>query len=248
MEEHKKIREDARRSAEVLRGCSVGMSSFLDDWGASLVISELKSVGGISWVDSGGLPGATGRVVAYTCGKYLGVDAIPFIYLFIKPISGLTRPSVPEALDAIDKAGLPKDTDVGDLYGHENGFFVIAIDRKRKFPPSVSEIETDGYVISRVDKSLFENMAAKASEKDTTVASPRLDAVVAITANISRSKAKKMIEAGLVMVDYIPVAKAEKSVEPGSIISTKGKRRIRLVAIDGPTKKGRFRVTSEIIP
>ena len=248
MEEHKKIREDARRSAEGLSGCSVGMSSFLDDWGASLVISELKSVEGISWVDSGGLPGATGRVVAYTCGKYLGVDAIPFVYLFIKPVTGLTRPSVPEALDAIDKAGLPKYTDVGDLYGHENGFFVIAIDRRGKFPPSVSEIETDGYVISRVDVSSLKKYEVVPSTKETTVASPRLDAVVAITANISRSKAKKMIEARLVMVDYIPVAKAEKPVEPGSIISTKGKRRIRLIAIDGPTKKGRFRVTSEIIP
>ena len=79
-EGYDEIRNAARNAAESLRGCSVRLSPFLDGWGVSIYISELKASGDIQWVDSGGLPGVSRRVVAFTCGKSLGIDAIPFIY------------------------------------------------------------------------------------------------------------------------------------------------------------------------
>jgi len=247
-DDYKRIRNDAARAAESLRGCSVRFSPFSDEWGASVYISELKAVGNVKWTDSGGLPGASNRIVAFSCGELPGIDAIPFIYLYIKPLSGLTRAPVPDVLNALSNAGLSKDNDVGDVYGHENGHYVIAVDRRGIFPPSVSEIEVDGFLISRIEKSDFDKVAVQPSSKGATVASQRLDAVVSLTANISRSKAKKMIEAGLVMVDYVTVIKAEKPIDVGSTISMKGKRRSRIVSIDGPTKKGRFRVSFEPLP
>ena len=43
-------------------------------------------------------------------------------------------------------------------------------------------------------------------------------------------------------MDNVIVTKAEKAVQAGCVISAKGKKRLVIISIDGPTKKGRFRL------
>lgn len=79
-----------------------------------------------------------------------------------------------------------------------------------------------------------------------TVASLRLDSVLASGMKTSRSRASEIIRQGLVAVDHQAEERVDKVLEPGSLLSIRGFGRIRLVAVDRPTRKDRLPVTLEL--
>ncbi len=78
-----------------------------------------------------------------------------------------------------------------------------------------------------------------------TVASPRLDAVVAAVCSVSRDKAKELILAELVELDYECEGRPDREVKGGSLISIRGYGKFRILSIDEKTKKGRYRLLGE---
>ncbi len=75
-----------------------------------------------------------------------------------------------------------------------------------------------------------------------TVASLRLDAVVASLFSTSRSIAVQAIEAGLIAVNGSTAKKTDATVLEGDKISFRSKGRAQLEKIDGVSKKGRTRI------
>lgn len=75
-----------------------------------------------------------------------------------------------------------------------------------------------------------------------TLASLRLDSVVATGFRIGRSLAAGYIAAGKVAVDGLPCEKPDKAVSEGCKISLRGSGKIKLVSVNGQTKKGRTSV------
>lgn len=76
-----------------------------------------------------------------------------------------------------------------------------------------------------------------------TVASLRLDSIIASGFRIGRSLAAQHIAAGRVAIDGLPCEKADKSVTEGAKISLRGLGKIRLRTVGGQTKKGRISIT-----
>ena len=76
-----------------------------------------------------------------------------------------------------------------------------------------------------------------------TVASLRLDAVVAAGYNLSRAKAAALITAGQVKLRHLPNEHADAQVAQGDAISVRGLGRLTVSAVGQPTKKGRFPLT-----
>ncbi len=75
-----------------------------------------------------------------------------------------------------------------------------------------------------------------------TVASVRLDSVIASGFRIGRSAATQYINAGRTSIDGLPCEKPDKAVEEGANISVRGLGRIRLRTVGSQTKKGRISV------
>ena len=75
-----------------------------------------------------------------------------------------------------------------------------------------------------------------------TLASLRLDSVVASGFRMGRSLAAQHIGAGKVAVDGLPCEKPDKAVTEGSKISLRGLGKIKLHAVNGKTKKDRISV------
>lgn len=75
-----------------------------------------------------------------------------------------------------------------------------------------------------------------------TVASLRLDAVTAAAANLPRDKAKQMVSAGLVDVNFRPCPSPDTELVPGTYLSIRGFGRYLLSDVDGLSKKGRIRI------
>ncbi len=75
-----------------------------------------------------------------------------------------------------------------------------------------------------------------------TLASLRLDSVIAAGFRTGRSTAADYIAAGRVAIDGLPCEKPDKAVAEGAKISVRGLGKIQLAKVNGQTKKGRISV------
>lgn len=78
-----------------------------------------------------------------------------------------------------------------------------------------------------------------------TVASPRLDCVVAALTNLSREDAQNAVRAGLVEVEFEPEERVDRLLCAPVWISVRGYGRFLLCAFEGQTRKGRLRMRAE---
>ena len=76
-----------------------------------------------------------------------------------------------------------------------------------------------------------------------TVASLRLDSIISSGFRIGRSLAAQHISAGKAAIDGLPCEKPDKAVSEGMKISVRGLGKIKLVSVNGRTKKDRISVT-----
>lgn len=78
-----------------------------------------------------------------------------------------------------------------------------------------------------------------------TVASPRLDAVVASLCRLSREKARELVLNGLVEMNYESEERPDRTVTPPTQISVRGFGKYRVTELGDLTKKGRLRLRAE---
>lgn len=75
-----------------------------------------------------------------------------------------------------------------------------------------------------------------------TVSSLRVDTVVASVFNISRQRAKLLIDSNKVKINWAETTRTDFTLELLDIVSIRGFGRIQLQEINGQSKKGKFRV------
>lgn len=78
--------------------------------------------------------------------------------------------------------------------------------------------------------------------KPDVIASLRIDTVVASGFNISRAKAKELVEQGLVSVNWKVEMKSTCDIAEKDIISVRGYGRLNVDTISGTTKSGKWKV------
>ena len=72
-----------------------------------------------------------------------------------------------------------------------------------------------------------------------TVATLRLDAVLAAGFSVPRSRAADLIRGGRVMVNHRPCEKADKIVEAGDVLTCRGLVKCVLTQVGGTSRRGR---------
>lgn len=80
-------------------------------------------------------------------------------------------------------------------------------------------------------------------EKAITVSSLRLDVLIAASHNISRQKAKQLVQGGLVRVNWKTIENADFLCVAEDIISVRGYGRIKLMETNGKSKKDKDKIT-----
>lgn len=75
------------------------------------------------------------------------------------------------------------------------------------------------------------------------VSSLRLDGVIAAAYRLSRSESAELIRAGLVKVDHVICERVDALVKENTLFSIRGKGRVRLLSVDGMTRKQRIGIT-----
>lgn len=75
------------------------------------------------------------------------------------------------------------------------------------------------------------------------VSSLRLDGVLAAAYRLSRGEAADSIRAGLVKVNHLACDRVDLPLQEGVLLSLRGRGRVRLVSVDGTTRKQRIGIT-----
>ena len=114
------------------------------------------------------------------------------------------------------------------------------------------------YLISSVDRIASDKVKVTAfvpngdfrakrdfSPINDTVASKRLDCVVAALTNLSREKAQATIRSSLCELDYVVEERCDREIIPPCIISVRGYGKYNILSFDGETKRGRLRLVAQ---
>lgn len=193
----------------------------------------------------GGYEGAERQILVYL-PEYLEKDALyeedsPLVCLRATFYDGDT-PSHRDFLGALMGEGIARET-VGDICVGRGqcDFFVTA-----EIAPYVLQNFT-GAGRTKVHLEQIPLSAVSVPEPETkeirdTVASVRLDSVIASGFRIGRSAAAQYVNAGKAAIDGLPCVKPDKAVEEGCKISVRGLGKIKLRSVGGQTKKGRISI------
>lgn len=144
-----------------------------------------------------------------------------------------------DILGSLMAQGIERDT-VGDiLTSHPCSVVFVASSVAEHILLSVDKIGNCGVSVE-VDASDFLPFAGSFLELSDTVASQRLDCVVASLAKTSRGRAAELIENGLVAVGGIEVLKVTKTVTAGDVISVRRVGKFQIDSINDRSKKDRI--------
>lgn len=130
---------------------------------------------------------------------------------------------------------------IGDILLTREGAQVVVL--RETLPILLSQWEKAGkYPVTLTPLSLDRLTPTPGERKGlrVTVASARLDAVVAAGFSIPRSRAADLIRGGRVMVNHRPCDKADKPVAAGDTLTCRGLGKCVLTAVGGTSKRGRM--------
>ncbi len=144
-----------------------------------------------------------------------------------------------DVLGALMSAGIERDT-VGDIIITEKDAVVFVSNGVAKhIVLHIQKIASAGVEITVEDLTEIE-VTPRFSEHSGTVASLRLDCVVAELANCSRTKAVELIEGGFVAVSGLEVLKLTAEIKVNDTVSIRKVGKFAVDECDRVTKKGRI--------
>ena len=174
-------------------------------------------------------------------------DGVRDIAVALKIVgSGYRELTHRDYLGSVLGLGLERDA-VGDIQvvdGH-TAYLVAKGEIADFLLQNLTKVATDTVRVTSLADGETVPICRRTQAINDTVASERLDCVVAALANLSRDKAQTAVRSGLVELDYEPVEDCDEIVTTPAVISIRGIGKFNVVAFDGETRKGRVRLRAE---
>ncbi len=161
--------------------------------------------------------------------------------------SGYRRLSHRDFLGALLSLGLERSV-LGDIAVNEEGteaFLFCEAVIADFIEAELKTVANDRVRPSRVEAEEWELPSRRTLPISDTVASPRLDAVVAALCGLSREKASGVVSAGLVELNFESEDRPDRLISSGAVISVRGFGKYRILSAQERTKKGRVRLLAE---
>lgn len=227
--------------SQCLENYMVTNSSFLDMRQRTLAEALCRQHKGLRCCFYGGYEDAE-RTVAVFLPDYAELaDHDPLALLRITQ-SGQRALSHRDYLGALMGLGIKREI-IGDILVRENGADIVILREMGEYllynyekagrTSLKAEIVPIGEIV--VPENRFE-------EKRDTVASLRLDNLVASAFSLSRGRAAEAVEGGMVFVNGLQIDKADRQIKEGDKLVLRGKGKVLLKAVGGVTKKDRISI------
>ena len=159
--------------------------------------------------------------------------------------SGFRELSHRDYLGSVLGLGLERDA-IGDILIPDSHSAILLTDTRVGdfLTTQMEKVATDTVRVSRLPEGTALTGTRRLQPITDTVASERLDCVVAALCNLSREKAQMAVKSGLVELDYEAVEACDTTVEAPAVISVRGFGKFAVHSFDGTTRKGRIRLVA----
>ena len=210
------------------------------------LVEELLRNAGAQPVFDGGYDGAERAAVFFlpefiACKDIRSQEWFPITALRCD-VRGKGVPGHRDYLGAVVNMGIRREM-IGDILPDGSGCVIAAAEEVAAF---IAENLTriGGFAVDTHIVALYELIPVEEEKKilRDTVAAPRLDAMVGAAFGMSREKAVRLIEGGLVQLSHRLCVKPSVHVSAGDVISARGQGRAEVAEIGLSTKKGRLPV------
>ena len=238
----KRIQELKNRSFER------GIFTFTDFLNATAVMEvcslckkgEVTSFGGADFCER--------QMVRFGNPDELGYEeSFPLAILEIKLTGGkyATKVTHRDVLGAVINLGIERQK-LGDIF--VNGEFIYLIVDEKVSKLILSDLTSVGrnrVEVKEID-ALPSSLAPTLSEREFSVASNRVDAVICKVYNLSREECSELFQRGLVTVLGKVIDQPSKQLKEGDIVAVRGYGKFIFVGLGGISKKGKQYVTVQI--
>ena len=186
------------------------------------------------------------RTVAYYLPEYLS----PEDYFDGGPVACLRAAfyeknalSHRDILGALMGAGLRRDA-IGDIYvgEHQCDFFVLS-ELVQYLLDNLTSAGRSSLRMKRIPLSEVQRPEQRLRELRVTVSSLRLDGVLSAAFHLSRADAAQAVNAGRVMLNDVCCLKPDRQLAQGDVIALRGKGKMKLLSLDGETRRSRLALT-----
>ena len=173
-------------------------------------------------------------------GYSSGIDA-----LLIKG-SGFESLSHRAVMGSLLGLGVERDV-LGDIILQSENSAIVLCDAKMTsfFESSIERIGRDKVSVTRIELDAQLVPARQFLHISDTVASPRLDCIVAALCSLSRERAREKVSDALVELNYECEERPDKEVNAPAVISVRGIGKFRVLSVSDKSRKGRYRLIAE---
>lgn len=175
-------------------------------------------------------------------GETVSTEEYPLVCLHSRYPSKFCSVTHRDLLGAFMTLGLTRDS-VGDMIIVESEVYIFAhaqtADYIARSLTSAGKASLDFSILSCIPKM----PEPEGAHFSTVVSSLRLDAVLAAAYKLSRSAAADIIREGMVKVNHQICERVDTILTEDTLLSVRGRGRVRFVSVDGTTRKQRIGIT-----
>lgn len=160
--------------------------------------------------------------------------------------SGYERMTHRSFMGAVLALGIERDT-IGDIIVRDERDAVVLCDEKItgflfSEPCPLEYVGHDKVKIERYTLPVTFDAGRRYEQISDTVASARLDSIVAALTGLSREKAKTAVKSGVVCLNFIENTDCDSDVNDNDIISVRGSGKYKIKDVNTKTRKNRLRL------
>lgn len=216
-------------------------TDFLDPRQQRIAREILGTRKGIAYSFHGGIEDSERAVcVVYDMNYELMDEDIPIEILSITWSMSSRKLTHRDFLGSILGCGIKREK-IGDIILDEGRAYVACMSEiSRYLQYNLSKVGNTSVSVDKAEGIVKKEETVK--NISSTVASLRLDSIIAAGYGVSRSKAVELVKSGKVKVNWEDIEAASKEIKQGDVISLRGKGRIVLEEVAGTTRKDRIRI------
>ena len=224
----------------VMKTARFRISPFLDPYGQEIAETICANCDGIQLDFDGGYVGAERQRAMLRHRDFAGTpDGFSISCVEAAWNGQFARLTHRDVLGAVMGLGIEREL-IGDILPAADTAKIICDAKIADFiVNNLTMIGAVGVKTVRGDVADIAPREERTKEIRATVASLRLDSIVAAGFGISRSRAADDIAADKVKLNWQSAASASKTIKEGDVLSMRGRGRVEVTEVRGQTKKGR---------
>lgn len=214
-------------------------SDFMDPYEILTSRSILNRFQDISYVERGGVDQAERKCLTIF-PEYVHREDVESPVKALRVEGYIDKLSHKDFLGAILGLGIKREK-IGDiLFFDDHVVFFVKEEIKDFIILNLEKVGNSKVILKEEDANGLMIPEPEYEELRKFTSSMRVDGYLSALYNISRSDSGDLIKAGLVKVNWEKTLKGDKVLEPGDMVSVRGKGRSLLYKVEGISKKGRY--------